>query len=127
MKIRWRRFILSHSKKIHSLSFSLPRGDQTADSTREEASCRKKHNAFRKHLLDEDAGDAKDEHDLNDITCLLFLLSKWGIKHASINTILSLFTQGRSREEAQNPISFFRNMLSHVTEAIVAMCVYYAV
>ena len=29
-------------KKIHSLSFSLPRGDQTADSTREEASCRKK-------------------------------------------------------------------------------------
>ena len=50
-------------KKIHSLSFSLPRGDQTADSTREEASCRKKHNAFRKHLYppsywDGDAGDA---------------------------------------------------------------------
>ena len=47
-------------KKIHSLSFSLPRGDQTADSTREEASCRKKHAGKNtthsvntcKHLLD---------------------------------------------------------------------------
>ena len=28
--------------------------------------CRKKHNAFRKHLLDEDAGDAINKHLLDE-------------------------------------------------------------
>ena len=31
-----------------------------------EKTCRKKHNAFRKHLLDEDAGDAINKHLLDE-------------------------------------------------------------